>query len=62
MQLGSALNGIVTCLGFFGHIGTYGMRVLEKKPSFLLFRIDCQTPTEAALLPTNPLEPTEVED
>ena len=33
-----------------------------EKPSFLLFGIDCRTPTEAALLPPQELEPTEVAD
>ena len=32
-----------------------------EKPSFLLFGVDCRTPTEAALLPSSPLEPTTVE-
>ena len=31
-----------------------------EKPSFLLLEIDCRTPTEAALLPSNDLEVTEV--
>ena len=31
-----------------------------EKPSFLLFGFDCRTPTEAALLPPNPIEPTAV--
>ena len=62
MQLGSALSGIVTCLEYYGHTGTCHTRVLEKNLHFLLFGIDCQIPTEAALLPTNPLEPTAVED
>ncbi len=33
-----------------------------EKPSFLLFRFDCRTPTEAALLRPAPLQPVEVED
>ena len=33
-----------------------------EKPSFLLLGIDCRTPTEAALLPPNELEATEVSD
>ena len=33
-----------------------------EKPSFLLFGIDCRTPTEAALLPPSPLEPVDVSD
>ena len=33
-----------------------------EKPSFLLFGFDCRTPTEAALLPPNPIEPTAVAD
>ena len=33
-----------------------------EKPSFLLLGIDCRTPTEAALLPPNELEATEVAD
>ena len=34
----------------------------EEKPSFLLFGIDCRIPTEAALLPPKPVEPTTVPD
>ena len=33
-----------------------------EKPSFLLFGIDCRTPTEAALLPSSPLEPVDITD
>ena len=33
-----------------------------EKPSFLLFGIDCRGPTEAALLPLNPIEPVELDD
>ena len=33
-----------------------------KKPSFLLFGIDCQSPSEAALFPPNPVDPSTVED
>ena len=33
-----------------------------EKPSFLLFGIDCRGPTEAALLPPNPIEPVELDD
>ena len=33
-----------------------------EKPSFLLFGMDCRAPTEAALLPTTPIQLTEVED
>ena len=33
-----------------------------EKPSFLLFGMDCRTPTEAAFLPPASLQPTEVED
>lgn len=34
----------------------------REKPSFLLFGIDCQSPTEAALLPPTTLRPTKVAD
>ena len=34
----------------------------NEKPSFLLFGMDCRYPTEAALLPPTPVEPTDVED
>ena len=34
----------------------------EEKPSFLLFGMDCRSPTEAAFLPQTALEPTEVEN
>ena len=33
-----------------------------EKASFLLFGVDCRTPSEAALLPPTPLEPTTVEN
>lgn len=33
-----------------------------KKPSFLLFGVDLRTPTEAALLPPIPTEPTTVDN
>jgi hypothetical protein len=33
-----------------------------EKPSFLLYGVDCRTPTEAALLPAHTIEPTEVSD
>ena len=33
-----------------------------EKPSFLLFGVDCRTPTEATLLPPNPVEPIETDD
>ena len=33
-----------------------------EKPSFLLFGLDCRSPTEATLLPTHPLEPTDISD
>ena len=33
-----------------------------EKPSILLYGIDCRYPTEAALLPPNPVRPTTVED
>jgi hypothetical protein len=32
----------------------------QEKPSFLLFSIDYKSPTEAALLPPEPLEPADV--
>ena len=37
------------------------MKLMVKNP-FLLFSIDCRTPTEAALLPSSPLEPIDVSD
>jgi len=33
-----------------------------EKPSFLLYGFDFRSPTEAALLPTKPLKPTNVSD
>ena len=33
-----------------------------EKPSFLLYGIDCRSPTEAAYLPTEDVHPTDVED
>ena len=32
----------------------------KEKPSFLMFGLDLRSPTEAALLPTNPIEPTNI--
>ena len=34
----------------------------NEQPSFLLLGIDCHTPMEAALLPPQELEPTEISD
>lgn len=34
----------------------------DEKPSFLLFGLDCRSPTEAALLPPNPLENVELDN
>ena len=34
----------------------------REKPSFLPFGIDLQSPTEAALLPTSPTEPADLEE
>ena len=34
----------------------------QQKPSFLLFGVDCKSPTETALLPPEPLEPADVSD
>ena len=34
----------------------------QEKPSFLLYGVDCRYPTESALLPESPIEPTEVSD
>ena len=33
-----------------------------EKPSFLLYGMDCRYPTEAALMPPSPIEPTDVSD
>jgi len=33
-----------------------------EKPSFLLFGVDCRTPSESALLPPSSLDPTDVAD
>ena len=33
-----------------------------EKPSFLLYGVDCRTPTEAALLPNHVMEPMEISD
>ena len=43
---------IVTCL----------MRAPKKKPSFLMFGIDCRTPPEAVFLPNHSINPTDVDD
>ena len=41
-------------------IQKYSTREHGRDPSFLLFGMDCRSPTEAALLPPTRLEPTEV--
>ena len=33
-----------------------------EKPSFLLFGVDCRSPTEAAFMPTSRLQPTDIVD
>lgn len=33
-----------------------------EKPSFLLYGLDCRSPTEACLLPPDPIQPTDVAD
>ena len=33
-----------------------------EKPSFLLFGIDCRSPTDAAILPSIPVEPVDLSD
>ena len=35
---------------------------MREEPSYLLFGMDCRTPTEAALLPPSPIQPTDVSD
>ena len=35
---------------------------MKEKPSYLLFGADCRFPTEAAFLPIEPIEYTDVED
>ena len=42
--------------------GPIAMFHTTRPPSFLLLGIDCRTPTEAALLPPQELEPTEISD
>ena len=37
-------------------------KTTDEKPSFLLFGIDCHSPSEAALSPPSLLEPTELSD
>lgn len=34
----------------------------QEKPSFLVFGVDCKSPTEATLLPPEPLEPVDILD
>ena len=59
MQHSLEYSGTNTCLEFCGPIEILQTR---EKPSFLLFGMDCRTPTEAALLLPTQLMPTEVED
>lgn len=33
-----------------------------EKPFFLLFSIDCRSPTDAAILPSTPVEPVDLSD
>ena len=35
---------------------------MGEKPSFLLFGLDCRSPTEACLLPPNPVEAADISD
>ena len=55
-------NGINPCQPFCGHTATHPMSLQEKKTSFLLFGMDCRSPTEAALFPPTPPTPTDLED
>ena len=51
-QLDLADNGINSFLGFSGPTETHHMNLYtSEKPSFLLFGIDCKSPTEAAFKP-----------
>ena len=50
----------VACLNFDRSSQNVPHESTGEKPSFLLFGVDCRTPTEAALLPSSPLEPTTV--
>lgn len=50
------LSGVVWAYRNIPHEAT------GEKPSFLLFGVDCRTPTEAALLPPHPLEPGNIVD
>ena len=54
MLQNSVRSGTTICLEHFGH--THDST--GEKPSMAY----CRTPTEAALLPTHPVEPTEVSD
>ena len=56
-----ASSGIGTCQGSSGPIITPHTTTCEK-PSFLLFRVDCRSPTEVAFMPVTNVCPTNVED
>lgn len=45
-----------------GMIWAYRNTPHEEKPSFLLFGLDLRSPTEAAVLPVDPVGPTDVTD
>ena len=56
-QWDNSLPGIL-----WAYRNTHHEESTGEKSSFLLFGVDCRTPTEAALLPPNPVEPIETDD
>ena len=51
MQPGLGNSGTVSCLGCSGHTVILHTRQWGKSLNFLLFGVDCRSPTEAAYLP-----------
>ena len=58
MQLDLGTNGIGTCMVYCGRIETYP----TSQQAYLLFGLDCRSPTEASYLPETPIHLGTVED
>ena len=56
----SVLNGTTTSQVFFWAYRNTPHESTGEKPSFLLFGMDCRSPTKAALLPPTPIQVTDV--
>ncbi len=61
MQWRKYLPGVLWAYRNTPHEAT-GDEATGEKPSYLLFGLDCRSPTEAAFPPSTPLQVTEIED